>query len=77
MASQFSETQYCSTLNWRTAVVQDPDLTELSKLLEMKGLRRNEQGAYLEQFRDTYQVHIVVYLDTFPFNPSILGYCIT
>ena len=28
---------------------QDPDQTELGKLLEMKGLRRSEQGIYLEQ----------------------------
>ena len=35
-------------------LVQDPDLAELGKLLEMKGLRRGDQTAYLERFRETF-----------------------
>ena len=35
-------------------LVQDPDLAELGKLLEMKGLRRGDQAAYLERFRETF-----------------------
>jgi len=35
-------------------LVQDPDLAELGKLLEMKGLRRGDQTSYLERFRETF-----------------------
>lgn len=35
-------------------LVQDPDMTELGKLLEMKGLRRSEQSIFLDLFRDNH-----------------------
>jgi len=32
-------------------LIQDPDMAELGKLLDMKGLRRNDQAAYLQLFK--------------------------
>jgi hypothetical protein len=33
--------------------LSDPDGVELGKLLEMKGLKRSEQTAFLDIFKDT------------------------
>jgi hypothetical protein len=33
--------------------LSDPDGVELGKLLEMKGLKRSEQAAFLDIFKDT------------------------
>ena len=51
----------------------DPDVVELGKLLEMKGLKRGEQATFQDIFKDTKpQVSIKLYE---AFKASGIGIC--